>query len=47
MPIWLVLGAIAAVILIIVLMSWLNRRSLEQPAFRERVAALQAKITSR
>src|SRR5690349_3337351 len=32
MPIWLVLGAIAAVILIIVVMSWLNRRSLEQPA---------------
>jgi cytoskeletal protein RodZ len=32
MPIWLVLGAIVAVILIIVVMSWLNRRSLEQPA---------------
>ena len=32
MPIWLVLGAIVAVILIVVLMSWLNRRSLEQPA---------------
>ena len=32
MPIWLVLGAIVAVVLIVVLMSWLNRRSLEQPA---------------
>ena len=29
MPKWLVLGAIAAVILIVVLMSWLDRRSLE------------------
>jgi cytoskeleton protein RodZ len=32
MPIWLVLSAIIAVILIVVLMSWLNSRSLEQPA---------------
>jgi cytoskeleton protein RodZ len=31
MPKWLVLGAIAAVILIILLMSWLNNRSLQQP----------------
>lgn len=31
MPRWLVLGAIGAVILLVVLMSWLNRRSLEQP----------------
>ena len=31
MPRWLVLGAIAAVILLVALMSWLNRRSLEQP----------------
>jgi len=31
MPKWLVLGAVAAVILLIVLMSWLNRRSLNQP----------------
>ena len=31
MPKWLVLGAIAAVILLVALMSWLNRRSLEQP----------------
>ena len=30
MPKWLVFGAIAAVILLIVLMSWLNRRSLDQ-----------------
>jgi cytoskeleton protein RodZ len=31
MPKWLVISAIIAVILIVVLMSWLNRRSLEQP----------------
>jgi cytoskeleton protein RodZ len=31
MPKWLVLGAIAAVILLIVAMSWINRRSLDQP----------------
>lgn len=31
MPKWLVFGAIVAVILIVVVMSWLNRRSLEQP----------------
>lgn len=31
MPKWLVLGAILGVILIVVLMSWLNHRSLEQP----------------
>jgi cytoskeletal protein RodZ len=31
MPKWLVFGTIAAVILLIVLMSWLNRRSLDQP----------------
>jgi len=30
MPKWLVLGAIAAVILLVVAMSWLNRRSLDQ-----------------
>ena len=30
MPKWLVIGAIVAVILLIVLMSWLNSRSLEQ-----------------
>jgi cytoskeleton protein RodZ len=31
MPKWLVLGAVAAVILLVVLMSWLNKRSLNQP----------------
>ena len=31
MPKWLVIGGVAAVILLIVVMSWLNRRSLEQP----------------
>jgi cytoskeletal protein RodZ len=31
MPKWLVFGAIAAVILLVVLMSWLNERSLDQP----------------
>ncbi|MFL6736128.1 MAG: helix-turn-helix domain-containing protein [Sphingomonas sp.] len=32
MPKWLVLGAIFAAIVVIVLMSWLNRRALEQPS---------------
>jgi cytoskeletal protein RodZ len=31
MPKWLVFGAIAAVILLVVVMSWLNERSLDQP----------------
>jgi cytoskeleton protein RodZ len=31
MPKWLVLGAIGAVIVLVILMSWLNSRSLEQP----------------
>lgn len=31
MPKWLVLGAIAAVLLLILAMTWFNRRSLEQP----------------
>jgi len=31
MPKWLVFAGIAAVILVVVVMSWLNRRSLEQP----------------
>src|SRR3954451_199370 len=31
MPKWLVLSAVVAVIVLIVLMSWLNRRSLSQP----------------
>ncbi|HEY6048070.1 MAG TPA: RodZ domain-containing protein [Sphingomicrobium sp.] len=32
MPKWLVIGGVLAVILLIVVMSWLNRRSLEQPS---------------
>ncbi|HVI05865.1 MAG TPA: RodZ domain-containing protein, partial [Sphingomicrobium sp.] len=40
MPKGLVIGAIAAVVLLIVLMSWLNKRSLEQPeAANNEVAA--------
>src|SRR5690348_9869044 len=31
MPKWLVLGAVVAVILLVVVMSWLNKRSLETP----------------
>src|SRR4051812_34232007 len=31
MPKWLVIGAIAAVVLLVVVMSWINRRSLDQP----------------
>ena len=31
MPKWLVIGAVVAVILLVVLMTWLNSRSLEQP----------------
>jgi cytoskeleton protein RodZ len=31
MPKWLVLGAVLAVIILIALMSWINKRSLEQP----------------
>jgi cytoskeletal protein RodZ len=31
MPIWLVVSAIVAVIILIVVMSWLNKRALEQP----------------
>jgi cytoskeletal protein RodZ len=31
MPKWLVIGAVAAVVLIVVVMSWLNKRSLDQP----------------
>jgi cytoskeleton protein RodZ len=31
MPKWLVIGAVVAVIVLIVLMSWLNKRALEQP----------------
>ena len=32
MPKWLVIGAVAAVILLVLLMSWLNERSLDDPA---------------
>ncbi len=32
MPRWLVIGAIVAVILLVLLMTWINSRSLEQPA---------------
>jgi cytoskeleton protein RodZ len=39
MPKWLVLGAIAAVILIVVLMSWLDRRSLEPTAASQEASA--------
>ena len=31
MPKWLVIGAVAAVILLVVVMSWVNRHSLDQP----------------
>ena len=31
MPKWLVIGAVVAVIVLVILMSWLNSRSLEQP----------------
>ncbi len=39
MPKWLVLGAIAAVILIVLVMSWLSHRSLSQPDDQANVAA--------
>jgi len=39
MPKWLVLGAIAAVVVLIAVMSWLNNRSLEQPEETTNVAA--------
>jgi cytoskeletal protein RodZ len=48
MPKWLVFGAVAAVILLIVLMSWLNRRSLDQteaPAVPAAVATTPAQPT--
>ena len=40
MPKWLVFGAIAAVIAVVILMSWLNERSLEQPAEETNAAAV-------
>jgi cytoskeletal protein RodZ len=39
MPKWLVVGAIAAVILLVVVMSWLNRRSLDEPDAAANTAA--------
>jgi cytoskeleton protein RodZ len=42
MPRWLVLGAIAAVVVLIALMSWLNNRSLQQPEETNSLAATQA-----
>ena len=36
MPKWLVFGAIAAVLAVVLLMSWLNERSLEEPEADER-----------
>lgn len=42
MPKWLVIGAIAAVVVLIALMSWLNNRSLEQPEQTNNVAAAEA-----
>lgn len=39
MPKWLVLGAIGAVILLVLLMSWLNNRSLRQPQDAANTAA--------
>lgn len=42
MPKGLVIGAIAAVVLLIVLMSWLNKRSLEQPESASNVVAASA-----
>jgi cytoskeletal protein RodZ len=47
MPKWLVFGAIAAVIALVVVMSWLNKRSLEEPdaASNEPVATASAPAT--
>ena len=42
MPKWLVLGAVAAVIVLIAVMSWLNNRSLEQPEEARNVETTQA-----
>lgn len=45
MPKWLVFGAIAAVIAVILLMSWLNERSLEQPEEQQNAAIAEATPT--
>ena len=42
MPKWLVIGAVAAVIALVLLMSWLNERSLEDPAEPEANVAASA-----
>jgi cytoskeletal protein RodZ len=42
MPKWLVIGAVVALILLVVLMSWLNRRSLDQSDDNTPVAASTA-----
>lgn len=42
MPKWLVIGAIAAVIVLVLLMSWLNERSLEEPVAPESNSAAAA-----
>lgn len=42
MPKWLVLGAIAAVVVLIAVMSWLNNRSLQQPEQANSVAPTEA-----
>lgn len=42
MPKWLVFGAIAAVIGVVILMSWLNERSLEQPEEPRNAAMAEA-----
>jgi hypothetical protein len=42
MPKWLVLGAVAAVILLIIVMSWLNKRSLETPETQANAPAAAA-----
>ena len=42
MPKWLVFGAIAAVIAVVILMSWLNERSLDQPEEPENEAVAEA-----
>src|SRR5690242_429443 len=45
MPKWLVLGAVAAVILLIIVMSWLNKRSLETPEPQTAASAAAASQT--
>jgi cytoskeleton protein RodZ len=42
MPKWLVLGAVVAVILLVVVMSWLNKRSLETPEAQTNAPAAAA-----